>query len=103
MILFKINFNCSILFTSISKEYNILSKLILELKESNIYLGIFKQSIKTVALGYLIVFVLLVIGHLIGLSYVYEFGISNSISNINVFVVISQLAANFCKDLVRFI
>ena len=73
----------SILYIGTKKEY----------EESNIYLGIFKQSIKTVALGYLIVFVLLVIGHLIGLSYVYEFGISNSISNINVFVVISQLAA----------
>lgn len=69
----------SILYIGTKKEY----------EESNIYLGIFKQSIKTVALGYLIVFVLLVIGHLIGLSYVYEFGISN----INVFVVISQLAA----------
>ena len=68
----------SILYIGTKKEY----------EESNIYLGIFKQSIKTVALGYLIVFVLLVIGHLIGLSYVYEFGISNSISNINVFVVI---------------
>ena len=46
-----------------------------------------------VILGYLIVFVLLVLGYFIGLSYVYEFGISNSISNINIFVVISQLAA----------
>ena len=57
------------------------------------YLGIFKQVVNTVFLGYFIVFVLLVLGYFIGLSYVYEFGISGSISNINIFVVISQLAA----------
>lgn len=73
----------SILYIGTKKEY----------RENNMYLGIFKQVVNTVFLGYLIVFVLLVLGYFIGLSYVYEFGISNSISNINIFVVISQLAA----------
>lgn len=73
----------SILYIGIKKEY----------ENSNIYLGIFKQAIKTIALGYVIVFVLLTLGYLIGLSYVYEFGISNIISNVNIFIIISQLAA----------
>ncbi|WP_455542229.1 hypothetical protein [Intestinibacter sp.] len=73
----------SILYIGINKEY----------RENNMYLDIFKQVVNTVLLGYLIVFVLLALGYFIGLSYVYEFGISGSISNINIFVVISQLAA----------
>lgn len=73
----------SILYIGTKKEYT----------ESNMYLAIFKQVVNTVFLGYFIVFILLVLGYFIGLSYVYEFGISGSISNINIFVVISQLAA----------
>ena len=74
----------SILYIGTKKEYI----------QNNMYLGIFKQVVNTVFLGYFIVFVLLVLGYFIGLSYVYEFGISGSISNINIFVVISQLAAD---------
>lgn len=73
----------SVLYTGIKREY----------EENNIYLSIFKNVVKTVFLGYVVVFVLLILGHFIVLSYVYELGISNSLSNINIFAVISQLAA----------
>lgn len=73
----------SILYVGIKDEYEI----------KNIYLGIFKSAVKTIFIGYIIVFVLLVLGDFIGLTYIYEFGLGSSISNINIFVVISQLAA----------
>lgn len=73
----------SILYIGVKKEY----------KQNNIYLGIFKYTAKTIFVGYLIIFILLLLGHFVGLSYVYELGLGSSISNINIFVLISQLAA----------
>ncbi|MGM9534611.1 MAG: hypothetical protein ACI3VR_05140 [Intestinibacter sp.] len=73
----------SILYIGIKKEY----------EQNNIYLGIFKYTLKTIFVGYIIVFVLLILGNFIGLSYIYEFGLGSFISNINIFVLVSQLAA----------
>ncbi|MGN1031880.1 MAG: hypothetical protein ACI4PU_00320, partial [Intestinibacter sp.] len=73
----------SILYIGIKKEY----------EQNNIYLGIFKYVVNTIFVGYIIVFVLLLLGHFIGLTYIYEFGLGSSISSVNIFVLISQLAA----------
>ncbi|MDY2736266.1 zinc ribbon domain-containing protein [Intestinibacter sp.] len=73
----------SILYIGIKKEY----------EQNNIYLGIFKYAVKTIVVGYIIVFALLLLGHFIGLTYIYEFGLGSYVSGVNIFVLISQLAA----------
>ena len=73
----------SILYIGIKKEY----------EQNNIYLGIFKYAVKTIVVGYIIVFALLLLGHFIELTYIYEFGLGSYVSGVNIFVLISQLAA----------
>lgn len=59
----------------------------------NIYLDIFKFTINIIFIGYLLVFVLLILGNFIGITYIYEFGLPSTVTNLNIFVIISQFAA----------
>lgn len=62
-------------------------------KIKNKYINIFKISVKTVAIGYMLVFALLVILNLSNNSYIHELGLYKYSSDLSIGVVLSQLAA----------
>lgn len=62
-------------------------------EKDNIHLAIMRKSISTVFLGYIVVFLILIIITLSDKSYLYEFGMYGYTDNISTSLVLTQLAA----------
>lgn len=62
-------------------------------EKDNIHLGIMRKAISTVFLGYIVVFLILIVITLSDKSYLYEFGMYGYTDNISTNLVITQLAA----------
>lgn len=72
----------SVLFLGLKKEY----------EKDNKFISIVKLAFKTIIIGYIITFVILIIMYLINIDYIYELGLSSYKSQINIGVILSQLA-----------
>lgn len=72
----------SILFLGLKKEY----------EKDNKFVSIVKLAFKTIIIGYVITFIILIIMYLANMDYIYELGLGSYKSQVNIGVILSQLA-----------
>lgn len=60
---------------------------------NNLFVYILKSVLKITVLGYFIVFTMVILASFININFISEFGISKVASKLNIFIVLSQLAA----------